>query len=49
MAHWLIDTAGIGALIAITAAGTVFLVYVRLLRWIAAAPRDDEAPKARGE
>ena len=49
MAHWLIDTAGVGALIAITVAGTVFLVYVRLLGWIAGAPRDPEAPTAGGE
>ncbi len=38
MAHWLIDTAGIGSLIVVAVALGVLAAYVRMLRWIQAAP-----------
>lgn len=42
MAHWLLDTAGIGALIVLCTAGPVLLAYIGMVRWIAKAPREDE-------
>ena len=40
MAFWFLDTPGIGALIVITVALSVLFTYVRMVRWIASAPRD---------
>ncbi len=45
MGHWIIDTAGIGSLIVVAVAVGVFGAYVRMLRWIWAAPHD-QGPKA---
>ena len=42
MAHWILDTAGIGSIIVFVVAGSVFLAYVAMVRWIAAAPRDEK-------
>jgi len=42
MAHWLIDTAGIGSLIVFVVAGSVFVAYIVMVRWIARAPRDGD-------
>ena len=42
MGHWLVDTAGIGALIVLVTAGPVLLAYIGMVRWIARAPRKDE-------
>ncbi len=42
MAHWLIDTAGIGSLIVFIVAGSVFVAYVAMVRWIARTPRDEK-------
>ncbi len=44
MGHWIIETAGIGSLIVVAVALGVFGAYVRMLRWIRAAP--DEARRA---
>jgi hypothetical protein len=41
MGHWLVDTAGIGALIVLVTAGPVLLAYIGMVRWIARAPRED--------
>ncbi len=41
MGHWIIDTAGIGSLIAVGVALSVFAAYVRMLRWIRSAPREE--------
>jgi hypothetical protein len=42
MAHWLVDAAGIGALIVAVVAGAVLIAYFRMVRWIARAPRDPD-------
>jgi hypothetical protein len=42
MGHWIVDTAGIGALIVLFTAGPVLLAYIGMIRWIARAPREDE-------
>jgi hypothetical protein len=53
MAHWLVNTAGVGAFIAIFVAVVVLAAYVSMLRWIQLAPPDpvkdegDEAEDAR--
>jgi hypothetical protein len=41
MAHWIIDTAGVGSLIVFAVASPVLIAYVLMVRWIAAAPRDE--------
>ncbi len=41
MGHWIIDTAGIGSLIAVAVAVGVFGAYVRMLRWIQSAPAEE--------
>ncbi len=41
MGHWIIDTAGIGSLIAVGVALGVFGAYVRMLRWIQSAPGEE--------
>jgi|GEM_PF-1354324 hypothetical protein len=41
MAHWIIDTAGVGSLIVLLVAGSVLIAYVLMARWIVQAPRDD--------
>ncbi len=43
MAHWLIDTAGLGSLIAIGVALIVLAAYARMLFWIQGAPSDRTA------
>ncbi len=40
MAHWILDTAGIGGIIVALVAIPVLIAYIRMVRWIAAAPRD---------
>ncbi len=40
MAHWILDTAGIGGIIVGLVAIPVLIAYIRMVRWIAAAPRD---------
>ncbi len=48
MAHWFLDTAGIGALVVVCTAGPVLLAYIGLVRWIASAPREDgDEPQQR--
>ena len=42
MAHWIIDTAGVGGIIVGLVAIPVFIAYVRMVRWIAAAPHGSE-------
>jgi hypothetical protein len=42
MAHWMLDTAGIGSIIVAIVAGAVFLAYAAMVRWIATAPRDEK-------
>lgn len=42
MVNWFLNTAGIGALIVVLAAGPVLLAYIGMVRWIASAPREDE-------
>ena len=42
MIYWILDTAGIGSIIVFAVAGSVFLAYVAMVRWIAAAPRDEK-------
>jgi hypothetical protein len=44
MAHWLVDTPGIGSLIAIGIAVAVLAADIRLLRWIRSAPAERAAP-----
>jgi len=46
MAHWILDTAGIGGIIVGLVAIPVFIAYVRMVRWIASASR---APQADGQ
>ncbi len=41
MAHWIIDTAGVGSLIVFVVAGSALIAYVLMIRWIARAPQDD--------
>ncbi len=41
MGHWLIDTAGVGSVIALVVALVVLAAYARVLQWIRSAPRDD--------
>lgn len=40
MGHWLIDTAGVGAMIAILVGASVAATYLAVLRWIKIAPPD---------
>jgi hypothetical protein len=40
MAHWILDTAGIGGIIVALVAIPILIAYIRMVRWIAAAPRD---------
>jgi hypothetical protein len=49
MGHWIIDTATIGSLIAAGVGLAVLLAYGMMLRWIAAAPRQDGQPEHRVE
>jgi hypothetical protein len=44
MGHWIVDTAGIGAAIAIGVGLSVFAAYVGVLRWIQTAPASASAP-----
>ena len=39
MGHWIIDTAGIGSLIAGLVAVAVLLAYGSMMRWILTSPR----------
>jgi hypothetical protein len=43
MAHWILDTAGIGGIIVGLVAIPVLIAYIRMVRWIAAAPRPPQA------
>jgi hypothetical protein len=43
MAHWIIDTAGVGGIIVGLVAVPVLIAYFRMVRWIAAAPRPPQA------
>lgn len=43
MAHWIIDTAGVGGIIVGLIAISVLIAYFRMVRWIAAAPRSPQA------
>jgi hypothetical protein len=50
MGYWIIDTAGIGSIIALGVAGTVFLIYAGVVRWIHDAPAPKSpAPTADGQ
>ncbi len=40
MGYWLVNTAGVGAIIVWTIGLFVFTAYVYMLRWIQTAPRD---------
>jgi hypothetical protein len=40
MGYWLVNTAGVGAIIVLTIGLSVFTAYVYMLRWIQTAPRD---------
>jgi hypothetical protein len=40
MGYWLVNTAGVGAIIVLTIGLSVFAAYVTMLRWIQTAPRD---------
>jgi len=44
LAHWFIDTASIGGLLVIAVAGSILIAYIRMVRWIARAPRADSHP-----
>jgi alpha-galactosidase/6-phospho-beta-glucosidase family protein len=44
MAHWIIDTAGVGGIIVGLVAIPVLIAYFRMVRWIAAAPRAPHGP-----
>ncbi len=43
MAHWIIDTAGVGGIIVGLIAIPVLIAYVRMVHWIASAPKPPEA------
>lgn len=45
MAHWIINTAGVGGIIVGLVAIPVFIAYVRMVRWIALAPRPQHGPE----
>jgi hypothetical protein len=40
MAHWFFDTPGIGSIIVFGVGISVFIGYVRMLRWIQTTPPD---------
>ncbi len=40
MAHWLVDTAGIGSIIVFTVGLSVLVTYIFMLRWIQTTPSD---------
>jgi hypothetical protein len=40
MVLWFLDTAGIGSIVVFVVAISVFLVYLRMLRWIQTTPPD---------
>jgi hypothetical protein len=40
MGYWLVNTAGVGAIIVWTIGLSVFTAYVCMLHWIQTAPRD---------
>ncbi len=40
MGHWIVDTPGVGVVIALGVAFSVLAAYVRMVRWIQAAPPD---------
>jgi len=40
MGYWLMDTAGVGAIIVIATGLSVFAAYIYMLRWIQTAPCD---------
>ncbi len=44
MAHWILDTAGVGGIIVGLIAVGVLVAYVRMVRWIALAPRPPHSP-----
>jgi hypothetical protein len=43
LAYWIIDTASVGSLIALTIPGVAFVAYALSLRWIQAAPPEQPA------
>lgn len=45
MAHWILDTAGVGGIIVGLVAVPVLIVYFRMVRWIAAAPQPPHGPE----
>lgn len=45
MAHWILDTAGVGGIIVGLIAVAVLIAYVRMVRWIAAAPPPQRKPE----
>lgn len=49
MVHWFFDTAGIGSLIVIVVAISVFIAYFRMLRWIQTAPPPPAEKSAEAE
>jgi hypothetical protein len=52
MGYWIINTAGIGAIIVGIIGTSVFAAYVLLLRWVVTAPSDslqEEVTKAGDE
>jgi hypothetical protein len=46
MVLWFLDTAGIGSIIVFVVAISVFLIYVRMLRWIQTTPPDPDSAEA---
>ncbi|MGC8779812.1 MAG: hypothetical protein ACP5UQ_03015 [Anaerolineae bacterium] len=49
MAHWIIDTAGVGSLIVFMVAGSVLIAYALMTRWIVQAPKEHNEQEARPE
>lgn len=46
MAHWFLNTPGIGSIVVFTVGGSVLTAYITALRWIQTAPPD---PKSADE
>lgn len=49
MAHWILDTAGVGSLIVFLVAGSVLIAYILMTRWIVQAPREHDGQAGRPE
>jgi hypothetical protein len=43
MGYWFVNTPGIGSLIVFGVGLSVLVAYIRMLRWIQTAPRDEAA------